>query len=659
MNDKDKTKKQLLNELTELRKRNEELEEHEKSAADSYRLADIFQYAHIGVAVGTPGGTVKIVNPAYAKMHGYSIGELIGRPVTDVYPPETSPKFPEFLRQANEKGYLSYETLHIRKDGIVFPVQVDVYGVRDEEGNVLYQIATVQDITKRRRAEEAYQASEKKFRDLLQNIQLVAVMLDCNGNITFCNDYLLSLTGWSREEVLNSNWFDVFIPEEERDSVKSVFKASRGKEPLLHYEKSILTRRGSLRHIVWDNVVLRNAEGTVIGTASIGVDVTERRKMEEHLRQSQKMEAIGTLAGGMAHDFNNILSSIIGYGTLLSVKMPASDPLHLYVSQILAASERAANLTHSLLAFSRKQVIDLKPININNIVVDIKQMLERVIGEDIEVKTFTSAYDLIVKADKSQIEQVLMNLATNARDAMPRGGMLTITTEEVEIDERFIRMNHYGEAGEYAVISVADTGEGMDEKTRENIFDPFFTTKEIGKGTGLGLAMVYGTIEQHDGFVNVFSEPGEGTIFRIYLPLAVSGVQVAEKEASIPFPTGNETILLVEDEDAVREITKTFLEELGYTVIEAVDGEHAIRLFMENKDIVQLVMSDIIMPKRSGPDVQNELKKIRPDIKVLFISGYSYNHLAQKGILDEGVDFMSKPLRPGALSRKLREVLDK
>lgn len=661
MNDNDKTKEQLL---TELRQRNAELQkaelERKKLETTSRVLADIFQYTHIGVAVGTPRGLFEIMNPAYAEMHGYTMGELIGRPVADVYSPETCPKFPDILRQVNEKGYLSYETCHIRKDGIIFPVQVEAYGVKDAKGNVLYQIVTVQDISERKRAEDALRTSEKKFEDLLQNILSVAVMLDCDGNITFCNDSLLGLTGWTRDEVLTRNWFDLFLPENERLAVRSVFQAfiAEGKIPL-HYENSILTRNGSLRLIVWDNAILRSPEGDVIGTASIGVDVTEQRKIEEQLRQSQKIEAIGLLAGGVAHDFNNILTSIIGYGNLLNEKISASDPLHLYVSKILASSERAANLTHSLLAFSRKQVIELRPININDIVVGVKQMLDRVIGEDVELKAITATHDLIVKSDKSQLEQVLINFATNARDAMPRGGRLTLTTEEVEVDEQFIRMHRFGEAGKYAVISVADTGKGMDEKTREHIFDPFFTTKEVGKGTGLGLSMAYGMVKQHNGFIDVYSEPGEGTTFRIYLPLAVSSVQVAEKMPSTPFPSGTETILLVEDDDAVREITKTLLEKFGYTVIEAVDGEHAVRLFRENKDVVQLVMSDVIMPKQSGTDMQNELKKIKPDVKVVFISGYTADILAQKEVMDEGLNFISKPLRPDALSRKLREVLDK
>jgi CheY-like chemotaxis protein len=287
------------------------------------------------------------------------------------------------------------------------------------------------------------------------------------------------------------------------------------------------------------------------------------------------------------------------------------------------------------------------------------KIFDRVIGEDIKLRVNAAGYDMIVKADKNQIEQALMNLVTNARDAMPHGGTLTISTEEMEIDEGFILMNLFGEPGRYAVIAITDTGLGMDEKTKENIFEPFFTTKEVGKGTGLGLAMVYGTIRQHGGFINVYSSPGQGTTFRIYLPLVKGAVQSVEEEAASAFSKGNETVLLVEDDEAVRNSTKALLEISGYTVMEAADGEHAVRLFRQHRDAIQLVISDIIMPGQSGRDVYEELKKIKSGLKALFISGYPADMLTRKGILADGVNFISKPLRPEALLEKVREILDK
>ncbi len=384
----------------------------------------------------------------------------------------------------------------------------------------------------------------------------------------------------------------------------------------------------------------------------------ERKKLEEQLRQAQKMEAIGHLAGGVAHDFNNILTGIMGYATITNMKIKEDGHLKPLLKQILDLVDKGSNLTHSLLAFSRKQVLDPKLIRINDIVVGMQKILERIIGEDIKIKVVTGSPDLIFKADKSDMEQVLMNLATNARDAMPNGGQLTVTAEEVEIDGRFIQAHQYGEAGKYVVISVADTGVGMDKKTKEHMFEPFFTTKAVGKGTGLGLAMVYGTIKQHNGFIDVQSEPGEGTTLKIYMPSANPGLMHTPERAKPPILSGTETVLLVEDDDAVREVSKALIEKQGYRVIEAKDGEDAIRLFTEHKNAVDLVVSDVIMPKRTGIDLRNELRKIKPDVKVLFISGYTADMLTQKGFIETGINFIPKPLNLDAFFQKIREILD-
>jgi len=366
---------------------------------------------------------------------------------------------------------------------------------------------------------------------------------------------------------------------------------------------------------------------------------------------------VGHLAGGVAHDFNNILTAIIGYGNLLRLKLPPESPLRDFVEQLLTASDKAANLTRSLLAFSRKQVMSLVPLDINEIVKGMKKMLDSIIGEDIDFNVKTADRDLIVTCDKGQIEHVLINLATNARDAMPHGGSLTITTEESLIDESFVQVHGQGVVGSYAVLSVRDTGKGMDKTTQQRIFDPFFTTKVVGKGTGLGLAMVYGTINQHNGFITVSSESGKGSVFNIYLPLAQTKGQAHQQKSPDQLYSGNETILLVEDDTAVRIVTKALLEDLGYAVIEAVDGEHAMRLFRENADKIQLVISDIIMPGINGKDMLIGLRKIRADVKLLFISGYAADILEEKGFERENINLVSKPLRPDVLSKKIREVL--
>jgi PAS domain S-box-containing protein len=385
----------------------------------------------------------------------------------------------------------------------------------------------------------------------------------------------------------------------------------------------------------------------------------ELKLAHKQLLQSQKMEAIGTLAGGIAHDFNNILTAIIGFGNLLKKEADKDDLMKTYVSRILTSAQRAANLTQSLLAFSRRQIINPKPVNLNEIVRGVENLLSRIIGEDIELKTIFTDQDLTVMADSVQIEQVLMNLATNARDAMPNGGTLIIKTERVELDNEFIKSHGLSRPGIYALISVEDTGQGIDEDTRGRIFEPFFTTKEVGKGTGLGLSMVYGLIKQHDGNIDVYSEPGKRTEFKIYLPLIKSAV---EKDKEVIFPSikhGTETVLIAEDDAQVREMIKAVLTGFGYTVLMAGDGEDAIRVFHENKDNIQLLIIDVIMPKKNGKEIYEAIKRVRPDIKAIFTSGYDANVIHKKGILEGGFEFISKPILPDEMLRKVRDVLDK
>lgn len=385
----------------------------------------------------------------------------------------------------------------------------------------------------------------------------------------------------------------------------------------------------------------------------------EQRKLQAQLIQAQKMEAIGHLAGGVAHDFNNILTAIIGYANLLRKKVLADDQLAFFTDQILSASTRAAGLTRGLLAFSRKQVIEPKPVNLNTIVQAVVKIAKRLIGEDIDFRTVLADQSLPVLADSGQMEQVLLNLCTNARDAMPRGGNLTIETGAVEVGEDARRLNFLDRTGWYGVLCVSDTGSGMDDETRKQIFEPFFTTKEVGKGTGLGLSIVYGIIRQHNGTINVYSEPGKGTTFKIYLPLIAAAGETAAPKAEARAGGGNETILLAEDENDVRVLITLILREAGYNVIEAATGEDAVKIFADHADRISLLISDVIMPKMNGKDVYDQISRTRPGVKVLFMSGYTADIIKSKGILAEGVPFLSKPIIPDQLLRKVREVLDR
>jgi signal transduction histidine kinase/CheY-like chemotaxis protein len=387
--------------------------------------------------------------------------------------------------------------------------------------------------------------------------------------------------------------------------------------------------------------------------------IREQKKLEGQLVQAQKMEAVGQLAGGIAHDFNNILTAIIGYGNLMQMKMKEDDPLRMNIDHILNSAERAARLIQSLLAFSRKQIINPQPIDLNEIVTRVEKLLLRVIGEDIKLTTICREEAVTVMADSGHIEQVLMNLATNARDAMPEGGILSIETGLVEIDDELIKTHGYGKQGKYAFISVTDSGVGMDEETRQKIFEPFFTTKEVDKGTGLGLSVIYGIIKQHDGFIDVYSEPGKGTKFKIYLPQIKAGIKEAAKTELFSVEKGTETVLVAEDNESVRRLIKDILQQYGYKVIEAGDGEEAIENYKEQEEEIDLLLLDVIMPKRNGKEVYEEIKGMKPDVKALFLSGYSEDLLQKKGVLEKGINFIFKPVAVNDLLRKVRGVLDK
>jgi len=388
--------------------------------------------------------------------------------------------------------------------------------------------------------------------------------------------------------------------------------------------------------------------------------LTERRKLEEQLRHAQKMEAIGQLAGGVAHDFNNILTAVMGYGQLLQMQLKEDDPLKRNVDQILNVAQRGAEVTRSLLAFSRKQAIDLKPVNVNKIIETSVKLLPGLIGERIKLKTMLADESLTILADSFQIEQVIMNLASNARDVMPDGGALAIATEKMEMDGEFIRAHGYGNPGAYFLLSFTDTGPGMDEETKSKIFDPFFTTKKVGEGTGLGLAIAYGIVKQHNGYITVDSEKGKGTTFRIYFPLTLIKEKAVDEAAEVSAPAGGkETILIAEDEATVREPLKAMLEMFGYDVIETVDGEDAVKKFKENKDRINLLLFDVIMPKMNGKEAYEEIKLITPEIKAIFTSGYTADTFQTKEILEKGLTFVSKPVSPNNLLRKIREALDR
>jgi signal transduction histidine kinase/ActR/RegA family two-component response regulator len=404
---------------------------------------------------------------------------------------------------------------------------------------------------------------------------------------------------------------------------------------------------------------VRGEFGSVRAYRGVFHDVTEKRLLEQQLVQSQKMEAIGQLAGGIAHDFNNILTAIMGYTNLLLLDMAEESPLKDHAEHILSSSERAANLTRSLLAFSRKQVISPKPVSLNSVVSAIEQLLIRLIGEDIELRTRFDEEEVMILADSGQIEQVLINLCTNARDAMPTGGILTIAISTVIVHEHSIHRQAVEKPGAYAFVTVSDTGIGVEERIKQKIFEPFFTTKETGKGTGLGLSIVYGIVKQHNGFINMHSEQGKGTIFRIYLPLISARSDLAEvRNGTLP-KGGTETILVAEDDAEVRKLIKLILSGSGYNVIEAEDGQDALSFLSRHHAKIDLLLLDVIMPKKNGKEVYDTVKNSDPHLKAIFMSGYTADIIDKKGIDAENLNFISKPILPAELLSMVRDVLDR
>jgi len=521
-------------------------------------------------------------------------------------------------------------------------------------------------IEKRKQIEDELRDSRERFRSVSQSANDGIIVSDHQGTIILWNRGAQEIFGYAEDEVIDKP-FTILLPERYHPSYK---------EEILRYiaagEPSNIGRTRELHGLRKDGFefpielslgIWRTDKDTYC--SAIIRDITDRMKLEGQFRHAMKMEAIGTLVGGIAHDFNNILNVIIGYGGLIEMRMKKDDPFMPHLKEMLSAGRKAAALTKGLLAFSRKQMMEMKPVNINDIIVGFKKMVERIISEDIELRIMTSGEELTVKADSGQMEQVLMNLVVNARDAMPNGGVLTLATKTFIIDNEFINKHGFGALGEYAFITVTDTGTGIDEKIIKRIFEPYFTTKGIAEGTGLGLSIVYGIIKQHNGFIDCLSVPGKGTTFMIYLPVIsdyrLQNENLLDQESvieNLKSKTG-ETILLAEDDSAVRGLIKRVLENFEYEIIEAVGGEDAVNKFKENKDRVQLILFDLIMPGKNGKEAYEEIKGINNNIKAVFISGYTPELMQSKGLSENGLEFIPKPFTTNALLKKVRDILDK
>lgn len=528
--------------------------------------------------------------------------------------------------------------------------------LKDDKGNVTGALSSARDITEQQISEEALRISEEKFSKAFRSSPtFITISTVHDGRFIDVNDAFLEASGYKRDEMLGVSSLELGIWADASDRREMV--------SLLLEHGVVYNKESKFRMKTGEIInILYSAELIDIGyeqcIIAVILDITERKRLEQQLLQAQKMEAVGQLAGGIAHDFNNIITAIFSYGYLLQGKLKSDDPAADYINKILSLSDRAAQITRGLLTFSRKQHFEVMPVNLNEIIGNIKKLLLNFISEDIELTTRLSDGDIIISADRNQIEQVLMNLATNARDAMPNGGKLIIETSLSEINGGFIRTHGFGRPGRYALLTVTDTGIGMDAETRQKIFEPFFTTKEVGKGTGLGLSMVYGIIKQHNGFINLYSEPGRGTTFRIYLPEIKASVEMEEEEQPLQQIGKSATILVAEDEPAVRGPVKEILEEYGYKVIEAADGQDAVEKFKQYKDEIQLLILDVVMPKMNGKEAYEEIRRMSPDIKAIFTSGYTADVILKKKVLEEDVIFISKPILPDKLLSRIREVIE-
>jgi PAS domain S-box-containing protein len=530
--------------------------------------------------------------------------------------------------------------------------------IRNGGEKIVAAIETLQDLTGRKRREEEIQHALSLLGATLESTADGILVVDRQGKITASNrnfselwripDTILSAS--NDEQTLAFVLNQLTDPDGFLARVRDLYEHPEDESrDLIRFRDGRLFERYSRPQRVGE---------AIVGRVWSFRDVTEQHKLEAQLRQAQKMEALGTLAGGVAHDFNNILTAIIGFGSLMQMKMGETDPMWHHLHQILAAAERAAGLTQSLLAYSRKVPYNPERVDLNAIVRKTEKFLCRIIGEDINLATNLAAGQLPVMADSGQIEQVLMNLATNARDAMAGGGHLVIGTGSVTLDEEQVKTLPFGTAGEYALLTVSDSGEGMDAKTAERIFEPFFTTKETGKGTGLGLSIVYGIVRQHNGHISVYSEPGMGTAFKILLPLSGAVGKAGARPEHLVVAGGNETLLVVEDNADIRHLLREVLTGAGYAVIDAADGEEGVERLREHREEVALVILDVILPKKNGLETYKTMKEIKEEIKALFMSGYTADIISRNGVMEGHYNFIAKPLTPRALLAKVRDVLD-
>jgi two-component system cell cycle sensor histidine kinase/response regulator CckA len=630
-----------------------------KRAEDSLQRANAFaesviQTANVIFVHLDAAGLVRKINAAAEEITGYKSAEVEGASWFLLVPRDRYPdawgEFERLMREGVTAG--SFENPILTKQGEERQIMWRNTTLREGD-RIVGIIAFGMDVTDRRRAEDQQARLSRVVEQATESIMIT----DAQGAVTYVNPAFESVSGYSRAEVIGQNPRILKSGHQDAAFYRRMWETlARGEV----WKGRLVNRRKDGTLFQEDATIgpVRDASGRLVNYVAVKRDVTTEMRLERQLMQAQKMEAIGRLAGGVAHDFNNLLGVIVGYGEITRRKLRDDDPLTGKVDQILKAAERAAGLTRQLLAFSRQQVLQPKIVDLNVIVSDVEKMLRRLIGEDIQLTSSLDPGLGSVTADPGQIEQVLMNLAVNARDAMPEGGHLTIETRNAELGADDAARHPPTLAGRYVMLAVTDSGMGMDAETQSHLFEPFFTTKEMGRGTGLGLSTVYGIVKQSEGYIWCYSEVGVGTTFKIYLPRVDEEASPVHKPTAVRLAHGSETVLLIEDDSALRALVCEILESAGYTVLVADSGAKALQIAEEYSGAIQLTITDVIMPGLSGRHAAEKIKSARSEVEILFISGHTSEAIAKHGVLEAGAKFLSKPFTTEDLLRKIRDVLD-
>ncbi|MCW8131928.1 MAG: PAS domain-containing protein [Planctomycetota bacterium] len=604
-------------------------------------------------------GRCDYLSPQWEEFTGVPAAGHLGKAWLEQIHPDDREALERKWRAATGSGATYHDEYRILgKDGQYRWFQVRALPIHDGAGRVVKWFGVNTDINLRKETEEKLRAAQGRLTSALEAGGIGTWELDLKSDLATWDDALVKLFGRPAGRAPGHSYqeFMADVHAEDQEKVLGVKEAALA-NGRFDVQFRYLRPDGRLLSLASRGCLVRDPEGQPLRIVGATVDVTETVRLEEQLRQSQKMETVGQLAGGVAHDFNNLLTVIAGYGHLLLQSYAQNDPRRSHATNILKAGERASGLTRQLLAFSRKQVLEPKVLDLNHVVRNTEKMLARLIGEDIRFQTRLDEGLGAIRVDPSQIDQVILNLAVNARDAMPQGGQLSIETQQVRLDEAFCRLHDGASPGQYALLSISDTGHGMTPEVKARIFEPFFTTKGLSKGTGLGLATVYGIVRQSDGVIEVRSEPGQGASFRLYFPIVEGRPEHAEDEAPQERMEGRETILLVEDEENVREICRLTLESHGYTVVAAANGQDALSAAGRHPGKIDLLLTDVVMPSMSGRQLAEEMQKRHAGLKIVYMSGYLDDAVIRHGVSEAHVNFVNKPFAPSMMVRKVREVL--